>query len=419
MVELVGEHGYPDVTVRGLARWAGVSTRTFYKHFANADECFASTYESLMGCALERASASRSASEDWEGNLRAGLRSLMQDLADNPTAGKLALVESFAAGAALLEQRRPPICEFEQLLVDIFAEAPDQIGVPFRIVEGIVAGVMRVARTRLLAGRGAEPPEIVGELADWLLSFRDANEVTWAADQVALANGAPFESPRERRSRGTPLLGAVGDARGRILAATAKLGARDGYGALTVPRIRAEAGVSRRDFDAHFADVDACFLEAIEVLTVTVAAEAEGEARNAGSWERGVYRASVALCTAVARDPVLAQLGFVEVFAPGREGLYCRERLVGRCADRLRKTAPARKRPSELAAEASVAAAWRIVHAEIAAGRRRGLAQIAPVVAYVQLAPVVGARRAVEAIVAERTGDSGERRRRSRLDRAV
>lgn len=418
MVELVGEHGYPDVTVRGLARWAGVSTRTFYKHFANADECFASTYESLMGCALQHASASRAASEDWVGSLRAGLRSLTQDLADNPTAGKLALIESFAAGPALLEQRRPPIREFEQLLVETFADAPDQIAVPFRIVQGITAGVMRVARTRLLGGRGDALPEIADQLADWSLSFRDANEIAWAADQVTPATGARFEGPEERRSREGALLGTVGDARGRILAATAKLGARDGYGALTVPRIRAEAGVSRRDFDAHFADVDACFLEAIEVLTVAAVTEAEGEARKASGWERGVCRASAALCTAVARNPVLAQLGFIEVLEPGREGLYCRERLIGRCADRLRKTAPARQRPSELAAEASMAAAWRIVHAEIAAGRRRGLEQIAPVVAYVLLAPVTGARRAAQAISDEQAGQARQRRRRPRLDPA-
>jgi AcrR family transcriptional regulator len=412
LVALVGEHGYSGVTVRGLSRWAGVSTRTFYRHFANAEECFAATYESLMGCALAHTSASWVAGENWEGNLRAALRALMQDLGDNPTAAKLVLVESFAAGPILLERRRATIREFEQLLADSFSEAPDRIAVSSRVIEGIAAGVMRVTRTRLLAGRGVELPGIVDELADWVLSFRHANKIT--ADQVAPVNGEQSQDRGEHRSNASPLFG---DARGRILAATAKLAARDGYVALTVPRIRTEAGTSRRSFDAHFADVESCFLEAIEVLATGAIEEAEREARSdASGWMQGVCQASAALCAALARDPVLAQLGFIEVFAPGREGLYCRERLIGRCAERLRKTAPARQRPSELVAEASMAAAWRIVHAEIAAGRGRGLAQMAPLIAYVLLAPATGARRAAETIGAEQAAPARRPRQRSRLD---
>jgi AcrR family transcriptional regulator len=392
MVELAGERGYPAVTVRGLSRWAGVSTRTFYKHFANVEVCFASTYESLMRCALGHATAGKTAGGSWEESLRAGLRSVMQDLGDNPAGGQLALIESFAMGPPLLDQRRSPIRKFEQLLVDTFAGAPDRIAVPVSLVQGMVAGAARVARTRLLAGRSAELPGIVDELVDWLLALRETGSTAPVVyRQAPDVGGRP--GGRAERSFGTPLLGAVGDERGRILVAVAKLGVRDGYGALTVPRIRAEAGVSRRSFDAHFADVDACFLEAVEVLTATAAARAEGKAKTAGGWERGVHRASAALCGEIARNPVLAHLGFIEVFAPGLEGLHCRERFVTRCADRLRKNAPAGRRPSPLAAEASIAAAWRIVHAEIAAGRRRKLAPVASLVADVLLAPTLGAPR--------------------------
>jgi AcrR family transcriptional regulator len=386
MVELVAEHGYPGVTVRGLTRAAGVSSRTFYKHFENAGGCFASTYESLMGCGLGRASTSLEAGGDWERNVQEGLRSVLQGLADHPKAGHLALVDSFAAGPATQGQTLAAIREFEQLLTATLAAAPGQAAVPHRVVQGMVDGAMRVARARLLAGRAAELPGIADELGCWIVSLRCA----YALGREDRAGPGDAERPGEQGQRNGLAVEPrkrIGDERGRILSAAARLAAGDGYRAMTVPRVRAEAGVSRRDFDTHFADLDECFLEAIEALTVAAVARAERRALGARSRAQGVYRATVALCGEIARYSALAQLGFIDIFAPGRAGLMRRERLVGLGAERLRRLPAAENRPSELAAEASMAAAWRIVQVEIVAGRGRELVQVAPLVAHVLLAP--------------------------------
>lgn len=398
MVELVDQRGFPGVTVRGLSRAAGVSTRTFYKHFPNTEGCFASTYESLMRCSLQRASAPREAGEDWRRNVREGLRASMQGLAEYPKAAHLALVDSFAAGPAMLKQMRLSAREFELLLTAIFAEAPDEAAIPLRAVQGMVAGIMRAARTRLLTGRGAELPEIADELADWLLSLRDVY-ILDREDSAGPASAKQYGELGEKSELAAPPLEGFGDERGRILSAVARLGASDGYQALTVPRVRAEAGVSRRNFDAQFAGVDACFLEAIEVLTVAAASRAARRALGTEDWEHGIQQATAALCIEIARRPALAQLGFVEIFAPGRAGLDRRERLVTLGADRLRQAAPLQHRPSELAAEASVAAAWKIVQAEVAVGRARKLPRVAPTVAAALVAPVTGAAKAAQTIL--------------------
>jgi AcrR family transcriptional regulator len=388
MVELVAARGYPGVTVRSLARAAGVSTRTFYKHFANAEECFSSTYASLLECALQRASSPCEAGASWERNLREGLRSLLAGMAEHPKAARLALVDSYAVGPAMRRQVRGSVREFEQLLAESFAAAPDRVEAPSRTTQGIVAGIMRVARTRLLDGRGGELTEVAGELGDWLLSLRVAG-VSDRGDGAAAGAGGRHEGGAPE---GTSAPGRIGDERVRILSAVVKLGASHGYDALTVPRIRTEASVSRRSFDAQFAGLDDCLLEAIEALTVTAVARAERRAQGAGTWELGVYRATAALCAEITRHPALAQLGFVDIFAPGRAGLQRRERLVTLGAERLRQTAPPDRRPSELAAEASMAAAWQVVAIEIAAGRGRELPQMAPTLASFLVAPVGGIR---------------------------
>src|SRR5262249_48304390 len=146
---------------------------------------------------------------------------------------------------------------------------------------------------------------------------------------------------------------ALGSERARILGAVAKLALADGYWNLTIPKIRREAAVSRSCFDSHFDGVDACFLSAIEALSESAAVRAERKAAGAANGGHGVCRMVLAYCSEVARKPALAQLGFVEVFAPGREGLRCRERRIDLAAQRLRRVTASGHELSPLAAEAS------------------------------------------------------------------
>ena len=143
-----------------------------------------------------------------------------------------------------------------------FAGAPDSVPVPPLIVKGIVAGVHRVARARLLAGRAHELPGLADELLEWMLCFRCHAATSLAHLDAPSAPVAPDAATLAMHDRGVRE-----DDRARILDAVARLAAREGYWQLTVPRIRAEAGVSRKRFDQHFEDVQGAFIEALERLT--------------------------------------------------------------------------------------------------------------------------------------------------------
>ena len=387
MVELVAERGYRGVTVRGLSRAAAVSTRTFYKHFANAEECFASTYDSMTRCALRHASPARVSDGDWEGDLRAGLRSLLHRLAEHPKAAQLVLADSFEAGPAVLAETPDAGRQFERLLADIFGGAPGLAPVPPRIVQGMTAGVIHVVRAKLLAVRAAELPEIAAELGDWMVAVANARTVD-RAPRAGVARGPAEQavSPAALKGLSAALLGTVGSERGRILSATAKLAARSGYRTLTVPKIRRAAGVSRRAFDAHFEDVSNCFLEAIELLTSTAIERAKRRALGTASTERGIRQMTLAFCAEMARAPAFARLGFIDVIAPGRAGLECRERLISITAARLRELAAAKSPLTDLTSEAAAGAGWRILEAEIAAGETSAAPQVAALVSLLILA---------------------------------
>jgi AcrR family transcriptional regulator len=203
--------------------------------------------------------------------------------------------------------------------------------------------------------------------------------------------------------------------RDRLLAAVVTLAADRPYCELTAAAIRAEARVTRRSFDAHFDGVGDCFLAAAHSMVLASARRAEGQARLAASWEGGLYRAAFMLLLEIGRTPELAKLGFVELFEPGRDGMHCRSELISIGARRLRETAPSSRRPGELAAEATMAAACQLVDQRLAAGDREVLPRLAPLIAYLSLAPVLGADTALAAIRAEQEccSDSAPRRRRN------
>jgi AcrR family transcriptional regulator len=375
VVELVGERGYRGLTVRAVSRTSGVSTRTFYSHFANTGEAFGSTCEWLIGCAAERAAA-QPGSGDPELTLHRGLRRLFDAIAEDPAGARLVLVDSYAEEPAR-NRVRAAQREFERLLTQVLAPTP---GPPIsaRVVEGMVAGVEFVARSHLLAGHAAELPALADQLAAWILALREVAEVAPAAP----ARPAPTHNGATRPDAlAAALRSAAGDARGRLLVAVTRLAISEGYASLTVTKIRAEAGVSRRGFDAHFAGVEDCFLAAVDALTTVALAEPRRLLTAAGDWEANVERASLALCEKLARNPAASRLVLVEARATGLAGLHHRDRTIHRIASGLRAAAPPDRRAAELTAQASAAAAWQIVEAEVAAGRATALPQLAPTLA--------------------------------------
>ncbi len=396
MIELVAERGYGAVTVRELVRMAGVSTGTFYAHFADKDACFLRTYGLIVRRSTKQVGAAQKGCYDWRERLRLALRAWAEGIVREPRAARLGLVEVFAGGAAALAQMRRAEGHYETMIEQSFAGAPDPVPVPQLVVKGIVAGVHRVARARLLAGRAHELPDVADELLEWMLCFRCRGAATLERLGPSFAPAVPGAATLAPHDRGVRE-----DERERILEAVARLAAAEGYRQLTVPRIRAAAGVSRKRFDGHFEGVQGCFVAALERLSERALANAVTAGVGARGWPGGLHRAVCSLCADIGTDPVLARLGFVEVFAPGPDGMLYRERSVAAIAESLRIGAPTGQRPSELAAEASIGAVWGVMHHHVALGRARQLPRIAGILSYLALAPAIGAQQAVQAIAAE------------------
>ncbi len=391
MVELVAEHGYNAVAVATLSNHANVSKRDFYKHFDSKEECFLATYDLIVSRSVRGILVAAEGEEEWRERLRLGFVAFAGQIAARPETARLTLVEAFAAGAVAIERMQRTNRLFEALVEENLALADGATRLPRLVVKGIVAGGSRVARARLLSEHPRRLALDGGELMKWALSFCDDGVTRLRGLRVA---GAPL-SPTTVAE--VPLE----DERALILAATARMASEEGYATLTVPRVRAVAGVSRRSFDAHFGGMADCFLATLETLSRRTLATAAPHYLTADDWASGIHRMIVSLCRHLACDPSFASLAFLEVFSPAPEAIQWRSEMIAKLATLLRRGAPPVGRPSEFAAEASVGAMWGVIHHFVATGRGAQLPIAAPVLSYIALAPALGGAAAIDVIVAE------------------
>jgi len=391
MIELVAEHGYNAISVEKLANRARISKRDFYKLFAGKEECFLAAYDIVVSHSVGGIVAAAEGEEDWRERLRLGFLAFADQITGSPAKARLALVEAFTAGAAAIERMQRTNLLFEALVAKNLARADDAPRLPPLVVKGVVAGGSRLARARLLSGHPRQLALDGDELLRWALSFCD--------DDVVRLRGLGAAVAPPLRKAG--LLVPLDDERALILAATAQLASKEGYATLTVPRLRAAAGVSRRSFDTHFEGVADCFLATLETLSDRTLAAAAPFYVTADDWASGVHRMIADLCRHLAGDPLFAGLAFLEVFSPGREAIQWRSEMIAKLATRLRQGAPPARRPSQFAAEASIGAMWGVIHHFVATGRCAQLPIAAPALSYLALAPALGGGAAVEVIVAE------------------
>jgi AcrR family transcriptional regulator len=391
MVELVAEHGYNAVAVATLSNHARVSKRDFYKHFDSKEECFLATYDFIVSHSVRGILAAAEGEEEWCERLRLGFLAFAGQIVSSPEAARLALVEAFAAGSVAVERMLHTNRLFEALVARNLALADGVPGLPPLVLKGIVAGGGRVARARLLSGDPRQLTLDGDELLSWALSFCDDDVARLHCPEVAAVLSPPVTGAE------VP----PGDERALILAATARLASKEGYATLTVPRVRAAAGVSRRSFDAHFEGVADCFLATLEMLSDRTLAAARPFYLTADDWASGVHRMIASLCQHLASDPTFASLAFLEVFSPGPEAIRWRSEMIAKLATILRQEAPPARQPTAFAAEASVGAMWGVIHHFVATGRGVHLPTVAPVLSYLALAPALGGAAAIDVIVPE------------------
>jgi AcrR family transcriptional regulator len=396
LIGIAATEGLERLTVRALTRNAGISSRTFYVHFDRLEDAVISTVDRRLAEIVNRATVRQSSLVDWRVRIRTAVDSTMNSFAADPALTRLVLVDVAEAGPEGRRRVARGGVGFEKLIADCLTDAPRRrVAIPRHLVGGMAAGVLHIARQTTVAGRVSELPNLAPQLSEWLVSL--------PGDHV-LALG---REPKRRRSSGSvarvtsrvrPEDDRAFDGRQRLMRASLRLVLREGFASLSPTRIRVEAGVSRKRFDECFASATDCFLQAVDtLLSATVQRFWPGPVEGTDPGCQA-YRTMLALTNWAAQNRGLANLVLADILAPGRAGLLAREDLIRRCGQALRRTLAGAAEPCQLSAEASIAAIWQIAQLELAAGRDRDMPMVAPLFAYLVLAPTLGSGGAIQRI---------------------
>jgi len=187
--------------------------------------------------------------------------------------------------------------------------------------------------------------------------------------------------------------------RERIITAMVDTVAERGYNATTVAHITKAASVSRRTFYEHFADKEACFLAAYDMVADHIRASMRAAAESFSEWPQQVRAALATMLRFLSAEPELARICMVEPVAAGGEIAARHRASMQGFVEILKAGRPEHsgERPLPEATEATlVGGIVSLIVREINAGRTEKLEQLLPDLVELTLAPYLGTEQAAK-----------------------
>lgn len=393
MIESVAERGYQATTVAHVIGLAGVSRRAFYEQFANKEQCFLATYDIVVARARKHVIDSWQGQRGWSNRLHAACRRLFDDIAREPNGPRLVLVEAMGAGARARERMQLAGASFERLVAVAFSLAPSRIETIPLFPRVVVGGVRQLAFAHLLARRERELGALAEDVLDWVEAYRSP---------AATGLGAPAP-PRVASRPLRPARFLEGDeVRARALGSLVHLTLDQGYGRLTDPQIAQFAGISTEAFHRRFSGKQECFLAVLDEFAAEALDVVADPLRTAPSWPLAVQAAMTAFVEHLAAHEALLHMAFIDLFDVGPAIVGRVAQIVGAFSELLTEDAPPALRGGAVAREAITGALWAVIAGCVPGSRAQRLPALADQLAFVVLAPYLGAKAGVAAIEAGR-----------------
>lgn len=384
MVAVCGEKGYAETSVGDLVDLSGVSSRSFYEHFADKEECFLATMEEVLAVVQRQVAREMESGGGGDGIATAG-RTLAELVTEQPAAARLWMVESFRVGEEAWKRMNDLLGFMTALLQATLDRIPGREGMPPQLTRGLLGGMAGVVYARLARNEAEALPEVAAELTAWLLSVPPPPR--------------PLRSPSRRRpaagGEAPPFAAHVPGE--RIVRAFAAVVAERGYARATIAEVAAVASISQNTFYTHFRSKEDALYAALDSSGAQLVAATLPAVRRTPRWPEALRVALEAVFGFLAAEPAFARLRAVEVYGVGPQAVEVRDRQgadIIALLSSLASEAPQEVAP--LALETTLCAVNSLAYEWVRLEDPRRLFEIVPVATYLVLAPLLGAEAACE-----------------------
>jgi AcrR family transcriptional regulator len=395
VVDEVARSGYQATTIAQITASARVSRTTFYEHFTDKQDCFLVAYRELAERLLETIEEVLDRTPGANGAY-AVLGVLVQLAEHEPPTAVVLTHAATAAGLPALDERNRLLARIEHAVERVWGADSKQAPVPNLPARALVGAAVRELAVRL--HRGEPSTELLSELIRWAERYTQSTAASWepGSQPQTPAPGSIARLPSttratRRRARLSP--------RERIVRAVAELARRDGYQHVTVARIATGAGVNRETFYQHFADKQSAYVAAIQLVFERAMAATAGAYFGRPDWTERVWNGAQGLVEFLARERAIAHIALAEPYAVAGDAVELTIDLQFAFTLFLEegyRCRPGAEQTPRLTSKLIVAATLELLDRQLRERPEDGLAALAPEIAYLTLAPFIGADAAGE-----------------------
>jgi AcrR family transcriptional regulator len=413
-IEAVAHHGYTETTVAHVIANAGASRSTFYAAFADKDACILAAAKEI--CERLASSLEQRSSAQEPRQVPLGIAEALFEFAlAEGTRARVLFTELLAGGRAAMGLRDALIDRLAALVEAAWSKRVDEqeptLDLPAR---ALIGGIFRLLSFRMRRG-GNGPHGALPEVLTWIDAYTlESGMPSWQSAAAlkmlrtpARPPLAPFPDPFPRGRHGMHASEISQKHRDRLLQATSACVYSKGYAAVSVADIVSGAQVSRSVFYNQFHDKKAAAMEAMNLTFATSMTAGAGAfygiTATESSWPEQLWAAARALSDYYADAPDLIFLAFVEGYAVGPESMQLVEERMMPFTVLLEagyQYRSAARKPLGRISQIVAFATFELAYREVRHRQPGQFSHLLPQLAYVNLAPFMGAREATEFVKA-------------------
>jgi len=391
--------GYGKTSIADLVEVAGVSRTTFYKYFADKEECFLATLDQIISAAMG-VTASRVRREgSWEERAEAGMASFAELLVAQPAAARLCLVETYAAGPEATKRIDQALAGFQELTEYAFEQLPGREGMPVEMTQAMVGGLRKLIHSHLHRHTEEELIDLLPGLTELALSYRPPPR--------------PLHTPPRRRPVSpAPSAEQVEDPGSRIARATIEVIATKGYRETAVADIATAAGVSLRTFYGYFDGREEALNNAFYGGRLRLLGAMLPTFERERDWPEAIRAAFDVALAFFESEPDFTRVATLEIYTAGPAALERLELALEAIQPFLEGGFERAPQVPAVARQAIPCVLYAVLCERVRTHGPEDLRELTPLATYIALAPFVGAEEACKVANGENARQAQMRLRR-------
>jgi AcrR family transcriptional regulator len=179
VLEVSGELGYEQVSVKPVLERAGASRGSFYNHFKDKDDCYFQAYEEASNWLYLRVQSVAGRSSSWREAFRASVAELLHFCAEQPAMARAIFIEPHAAGGRALEQHDRLMARFADGVDLARTETGSKTSPPAMTASFMVGAIETLIADKISKGEAEDAPELLPGILHLVVMQYYGKEAAW------------------------------------------------------------------------------------------------------------------------------------------------------------------------------------------------------------------------------------------------